>query len=59
MPELLDFARPHVLRDRAEYDAAVREIDRPLDEGPPTVAGTTWTISGRRAVFRSEARVPT
>lgn len=31
----LRFTKPHVLRNRAEYDAAVREIDRLVDSGPP------------------------
>lgn len=34
MTGLLDFSRPHVLRDEAEYDAAVREIDDLLDADP-------------------------
>lgn len=29
---LLDFSRPHVLRSDAEYEAAIREIGRLLDE---------------------------
>lgn len=29
---LLDFSKPHVLRSEAEYDAAVAEIERLLDE---------------------------
>jgi HTH-type transcriptional regulator / antitoxin HigA len=32
---LLDFSRPHVLRDGAEYGLAVEEIDRLLDADPP------------------------
>ncbi len=34
MTRLLDFSRPHVLRNEAEYDAAVREIDDLLDSDP-------------------------
>src|SRR5262245_50027142 len=34
----LDFSTPHVLRNDAEYDAAVSEIDDLLDRNPP--AGT-------------------
>ncbi len=34
MGKQLDFSRPHVLRDEAEYDAAVREIDGLLDADP-------------------------
>lgn len=29
---LLDFSKPHVLRSEAEYDAAITEIERLLDE---------------------------
>jgi HTH-type transcriptional regulator / antitoxin HigA len=29
---LLDFSKPHVLRSEAEYDAAIAEIERLLDE---------------------------
>ncbi len=29
---LLDFSRPHVLKDDAEYDAAIAEIERLVDE---------------------------
>jgi HTH-type transcriptional regulator/antitoxin HigA len=36
MEKVLDFSQPHVLRDEAEYDAAVREIERLLDENPTT-----------------------
>jgi HTH-type transcriptional regulator/antitoxin HigA len=32
MPAVLDFAKPHVLRDEKEYQAAVDEIDRLLDQ---------------------------
>jgi HTH-type transcriptional regulator / antitoxin HigA len=35
MAELLDFTRPHVLRNEAEYTAAVAEIDQLLDLDPP------------------------
>lgn len=35
MTKLLDFTRPHVLRDEAEYDKAVEEIDWLLDADPP------------------------
>ncbi len=34
MGVVLDFSRPHVIRDEREYDAAVREIDRLLDLDP-------------------------
>jgi HTH-type transcriptional regulator/antitoxin HigA len=34
MRKILDFTRPHLLRDEAEYDAAVREIEELLDEDP-------------------------
>jgi len=34
MPELLNFTNPQVLRDEAEYSAAVAEIDRLLDADP-------------------------
>lgn len=32
--EVLDFRRPHLLRDEREYDAAVTGIDRLLDADP-------------------------
>lgn len=32
---ILDFTKPHVLRDEEEYEAAVAEIDRLLDMDPP------------------------
>jgi len=35
MAELLDFTKPHVLRNEAEYTAAVTEIDQLLDLAPP------------------------
>jgi HTH-type transcriptional regulator / antitoxin HigA len=35
MAELLDFTKPHVLRNEAEYAAAVAEIDQLLDLDPP------------------------
>jgi HTH-type transcriptional regulator/antitoxin HigA len=35
MAELLDFTQPHVLRNEAEYTAAVAEIERLLDADPP------------------------
>jgi antitoxin component HigA of HigAB toxin-antitoxin module len=35
MTKLLDFTRPHVLRDEAEYRLAVEEIDTLLDADPP------------------------
>jgi HTH-type transcriptional regulator/antitoxin HigA len=35
MAELLDFTKPHVLRNEAEYTAAVAEIDSLLDLDPP------------------------
>jgi len=35
MAELLDFTKPHVLRNEAEYMAAVAEIDQLLDLDPP------------------------
>ena len=34
MTRLLDFTKPHVLRNEAEYDAAVSEIDSLLDADP-------------------------
>lgn len=34
MTQLLDFSRPHVLRDEAEYNKAVEEIDLLLDADP-------------------------
>ena len=34
MTPVLDFSRPHVIRNRREYDAAIREIDRLLDLDP-------------------------
>jgi HTH-type transcriptional regulator / antitoxin HigA len=35
MAELLDFTKPHVLRNEAEYTAAVTEIEQLLDLDPP------------------------
>ena len=35
MAELLDFTKPHVLRNEAEYIAAVAEIEGLLDTDPP------------------------
>jgi HTH-type transcriptional regulator / antitoxin HigA len=35
MAELLDFTKPHVLRNEAEYTTAVAEIERLLDTDPP------------------------
>ena len=35
MAELLDFTKPHVLRNETEYRAAVAEIDQFLDLDPP------------------------
>ena len=35
MAELLDFTKPHILRNEAEYTAAVTEIERLLDTDPP------------------------
>lgn len=35
MAELLDFTKPHVLRNETEYTAAVAEIDQLLDLDPP------------------------
>jgi HTH-type transcriptional regulator / antitoxin HigA len=35
MAELLDFTKPHVLRNEAEYMAAVAEIDQLLDRDLP------------------------
>jgi HTH-type transcriptional regulator/antitoxin HigA len=35
MGELLDFTKPHVLRNETEYAAAVEEVDRLLDSDPP------------------------
>ncbi len=34
MTELLDFTQPHVLRDEAEYNKAIEEIDWLLDTDP-------------------------
>ena len=34
MADLLDFTKPHVLRDEAEYNAAIDEIDQLLDADP-------------------------
>ena len=34
MAEALDFTKPHVLRDKGEYDIAVTEIDTLLDTDP-------------------------
>ena len=34
MTKLLDFTQPHVLRDEAEYDQAIEEIDWLLDVDP-------------------------
>lgn len=34
MAALLDFSRPHVLRNEEEYEAAVREIDVLSDRDP-------------------------
>ncbi len=34
MATILDFAKPHVLRNVREYKAAVSEIDRLLDKNP-------------------------
>ena len=31
----LDFSKPHVLRNNAEYDAAVAEMDALIDRDPP------------------------
>jgi HTH-type transcriptional regulator/antitoxin HigA len=33
MTTVLDFPRPHVLRTEEEYEAAIAEIERLLDEG--------------------------
>lgn len=35
MSTVLDFSKPHVLRNEAEYAAAVREIESLLDTDPP------------------------
>lgn len=35
MTRLLDFTQPHVLRNEAEYNLAIEEIDRLLDADPP------------------------
>jgi HTH-type transcriptional regulator/antitoxin HigA len=35
MAELLDFTKPHVLRNAAEYNAAIRDIEHLLDTDPP------------------------
>lgn len=34
MTQVLDFSKPHLLRNEAEYQAAVEEVDTLLDEGP-------------------------
>lgn len=34
MADLLDFTKPHILRDETEYNAAVSEIDALLDDDP-------------------------
>ena len=34
MAEVLDFTKPHVLRDEGEYEIAVAEIDTLLDTDP-------------------------
>ena len=36
MTRLLDFTQPHVLRNEAEYNLAIEEIDRLLDADLPT-----------------------
>lgn len=36
MNGILDFTKPHVLRNEEEYNAAVTEIDNLLDADPPT-----------------------
>ena len=38
MGELLDFSKPHVLRNKTEYAAAVEEVDRLLDADPPPLS---------------------
>ena len=35
MAELLDFTKPHILRNETEYTAAIAEIDQLLDLDPP------------------------
>ncbi len=35
MVKVLDFTKPHLLRDEGEYAAAVAEIERLLDADPP------------------------
>lgn len=35
MTEILDFTKPHVLRNEEEYEIAVAEIDGLLDTDPP------------------------
>lgn len=35
MSEVLDFTRPHLLRNEEEYETAVAEIDTLLDTDPP------------------------
>lgn len=32
MPAVLDFTKPHILRNEEEYEAAITEIERLLDE---------------------------
>lgn len=36
MANILEFTKPHVLRNEAEYNAAVKEIDDLLDADPPS-----------------------
>jgi len=36
----LDFSKPHVLRNDAEYDAAVAEMDALIDRDPPPPPGS-------------------
>lgn len=38
MVKVLDFTKPHLLRDEGEYAAAVAEIDRLLDADPPSTS---------------------
>jgi HTH-type transcriptional regulator / antitoxin HigA len=35
MAQLLDFSKPHLLRNESEYNLAIEEIDQLLDADPP------------------------
>ena len=38
MVKVLDFTKPHLLRDEGEYAAAIAEIERLLDKDPPPIS---------------------